>query len=134
MNIPPDFKNTKLMTCLTYTLDDEIEGPFEVGSDGSVILKEEDEIVKQLEASGKPNNDSGKFFVPSYPKGRGGSTGYGNTVALLGGGRGDEEVLSKENVKNTAASVEERSLEDHKEQTGDRGSDRSVRESLTAQY
>ncbi|KAF2589528.1 hypothetical protein F2Q70_00040667 [Brassica cretica] len=45
MNIPPDFKNTKLMTCLTYTLDDEIEGPFEVGSDGSVILKEEDEIV-----------------------------------------------------------------------------------------
>lgn len=90
--------------------------------------------VKQLEASGKPNNDSGKFFVPSYPKGRGGSTGYGNTVALLGGGRGDEEVLSKENVKNTAASVEERSLEDHKEQTGDRGSDRSVRESLTAQY
>ncbi|CAN6969139.1 unnamed protein product [Brassica oleracea var. botrytis] len=95
MNIPPDFKNTKLMTCLTYTLDDEIEGPFE---------------------------------------GRGGSTGYGNTVALLGGGRGDEEVLSKENVKNTAASVEERSLEDHKEQTGDRGSDRSVRESLTAQY
>ncbi|CAF2046638.1 unnamed protein product [Brassica napus] len=38
--------------------------------------------VKQLEASGKPNNDSGKFFVPSYPKGRGGSTGYGNTVAL----------------------------------------------------
>ncbi|CAN7094592.1 unnamed protein product [Brassica rapa subsp. narinosa] len=49
------------------------------------------------------------LFVPSYPKGRGGSTGYGNTVALLAGGRGDEEVLSKENVKNTVASVEERS-------------------------
>ncbi|CAG7865136.1 unnamed protein product [Brassica rapa] len=74
MNTPPDFKNTKLMTCLTCTL-----------------------------------NFCGKFFVPSYPKGRGGSTGYGNTVALLAGGRGDEEVLSKENVKNTAASVEERS-------------------------
>lgn len=28
-NAPPDFQNTKLMTRLTYTLD-EIEGPFEV--------------------------------------------------------------------------------------------------------
>ncbi|XP_010424899.1 PREDICTED: oxygen-evolving enhancer protein 1-2, chloroplastic [Camelina sativa] len=130
-NAPPDFQNTKLMTRLTYTLD-EIEGPFEVGPDGSVKFKEEDGIdyaavtvqlpggervpflftVKQLEASGKPENFSGKFLVPSYrgssfldPKGRGGSTGYDNAVALPAGGRGDEEELSKENVKNTAASV-----------------------------
>jgi len=73
--------------------------------------------VKQLEASGKPESFSGKFLVPSYrcssfldPKGRGGSTGYDNAVALPAGGRGDEEELSKENVKNTAASVGEITL------------------------
>ncbi|CAH8354102.1 unnamed protein product [Eruca vesicaria subsp. sativa] len=135
-NAPPDFQNTKLMTRLTYTLD-EIEGPFEVSSDGSVNFKEEDGIdyaavtvqlpggervpflftVKQLDASGKPDNFTGKFLVPSYrgssfldPKGRGGSTGYDNAVALPAGGRGDEEELSKENVKNTAASVGEITL------------------------
>ena len=73
------------MTRLTYTLD-EIEGPFEVSSDGSVNFKEEDGIdyaavtvqlpggervpflftVKQLDASGKPDNFTGKFLVPSY--------------------------------------------------------------------
>lgn len=109
----------------------------QVGSDGSVKFKEEDGIdyaavtvqlpggervpflftVKQLEASGKPESFSGKFLVPSYrgssfldPKGRGGSTGYDNAVALPAGGRGDEEELSKENVKNTAASVGEITL------------------------
>ena len=73
--------------------------------------------VKQLDASGKPDNFTGKFLVPSYrgssfldPKGRGGSTGYDNAVALPAGGRGDEEELSKENVKNTAASVGEITL------------------------
>merc|ERR1712174_122673 len=38
-----DFVETKLMTRLTYTLD-EISGKFKVGSDGSVELKEEDGI------------------------------------------------------------------------------------------
>ncbi|KAK1309951.1 hypothetical protein QJS10_CPA08g01195 [Acorus calamus] len=38
------------------------------------------------------------------PKGRGGSTGYDNAVALPARGRGDEEELVKENVKNTAPS------------------------------
>merc|ERR1712070_1124353 len=38
-----DFVKTKLMTRLTYTLD-EISGKFKVGSDGSVELKEEDGI------------------------------------------------------------------------------------------
>jgi photosystem II oxygen-evolving enhancer protein 1 len=135
-NAPPEFQNTKLMTRLTYTLD-EIEGPFEVASDGSVNFKEEDGIdyaavtvqlpggervpflftVKQLDASGKPDSFTGKFLVPSYrgssfldPKGRGGSTGYDNAVALPAGGRGDEEELVKENVKNTAASVGEITL------------------------
>merc|ERR1711869_123955 len=37
------FVETKLMTRLTYTLD-EISGKFKVGSDGSVELKEEDGI------------------------------------------------------------------------------------------
>ncbi|KAK9164051.1 hypothetical protein Syun_004953 [Stephania yunnanensis] len=129
-NSAPEFQNTKLMTRLTYTLD-EVEGPFEVGADGSVKFEEKDGIdyaavtvqlpggervpflftIKQLVASGKPENFSGKFLVPSYrgssfldPKGRGGSTGYDNAVALPAGGRGDEEELLKENIKNTSSS------------------------------
>ncbi|XP_076931841.1 oxygen-evolving enhancer protein 1, chloroplastic-like [Bidens hawaiensis] len=128
-NAPPDFQKTKLMTRLTYTLD-EIEGPLEVSSDGSIMFEEKDGIdyaavtvqlpggervpflftIKQLVASGKPESFGGEFLVPSYrgssfldPKGRGGSTGYDNAVALPAGGRGDEEELQKENVKNTAS-------------------------------
>jgi len=123
------FQKTKLMTRLTYTLD-EIEGPFSVGGDGSVKFEEKDGIdyaavtvqlsggervpflftIKELVAQGKPDAFSGTFLVPSYrgssfldPKGRGGSTGYDNAVALIAGGRGDEEELNKENEKNTAA-------------------------------
>nr|GMD53957.1 oxygen-evolving enhancer protein 1, chloroplastic [Ipomoea batatas] len=130
-NAPPEFQNTKLMTRLTYTLD-EIEGPFEVSSDGSVKFEEKDGIdyaavtvqlpggervpflftIKQLVATGKPESFSGEFLVPSYrgssfldPKGRGGSTGYDNAVALPAGGRGDEEELAKENIKNAASST-----------------------------
>ena len=130
-NSAPDFQKTKLMTRLTYTLD-EIEGPLEVSSDGSIKFEEKDEIdyatvtvqlpggervpflftIKQLVASGKPESFGGEFLVPSYrsssfpdPKGRGGSTGYDNAVALPAGGRGDKEELSKENVKNVAAST-----------------------------
>lgn len=127
----PEFQDTKLMTRLTYSLD-EIEGPFEVLPDGSVKFVEKDGIdyaavtvqlpggervpflftIKQLVASGKPNEGfGGDFLVPSYrgssfldPKGRGGSTGYDNAVALPAGGRGDEEELAKENLKNTASS------------------------------
>jgi photosystem II oxygen-evolving enhancer protein 1 len=123
------FQDTKLMTRLTYTLD-EIEGPFSVGADGKVRFEEKDGIdyaavtvqlpggervpflftVKELVAEGSPEAFSGKFLVPSYrgssfldPKGRGGSTGYDNAVALPAGGAGDEEELAKENQKNTAA-------------------------------
>lgn len=129
-NAPPAFQNTKLMTRLTYTLD-EIEGPFEVSSDGTVKFEEKDGIdyaavtvqlpggervpflftIKQLVASGKPDSFSGEFLVPSYrgtsfldPKGRGASTGYDNAVALPAGGRGDEEELGKENNKSAASS------------------------------
>lgn len=130
-NAPPEFQKTKLMTRLTYTLD-EIEGPFEVAPDGTVKFEEKDGIdyaavtvqlpggervpflftVKQLVASGKPESFGGEFLVPSYrgssfldPKGRGGSTGYDNAVALPAGGRGDEEELVKENIKNTSSST-----------------------------
>ncbi|KAL2531918.1 Oxygen-evolving enhancer protein 1-2 [Abeliophyllum distichum] len=129
-NAPAEFQKTKLMTRLTYTLD-EIEGPFEVSQDGTVKFEEKDGIdyaavtvqlpggervpflftIKQLVASGKPDSFSGEFLVPSYrgssfldPKGRGGSTGYDNAVALPAGGRGDEEELEKENIKNVASS------------------------------
>ena len=130
-NAPPEFQNTKLMTRLTYTLD-EIEGPFEVSNDGTVKFEEKDGIdyaavtvqlpggervpflftIKQLVASGKPESFGGQFLVPSYrgtsfldPKGRGGSTGYDNAVALPAGGRGDEEDLAKENIKNASSST-----------------------------
>ncbi|KAJ7944365.1 Oxygen-evolving enhancer protein 1, chloroplastic [Quillaja saponaria] len=130
-NSPLEFQNTKLMTRLTYTLD-EIEGPFEVSSDGTVKFEEKDGIdyaavtvqlpggervpflftIKQLVASGKPENFGGEFLVPSYrgssfldPKGRGGSTGYDNAIALPAGGRGDEEELAKENNKNASSST-----------------------------
>eukprot|EP01018_Ginkgo_biloba_P032186 Gb_39017 [translate_table: standard] len=127
----PDFQKTKLMTRLTYTLD-EIEGPLEVSPDGSVKFVEKDGIdyaavtvqlpggervpflftVKQLVASGTPEKFGGQFLVPAYrgssfldPKGRGGSTGYDNAVALPAGGRGDEEELAKENNKDVSSSV-----------------------------
>ncbi|KAH0871758.1 hypothetical protein HID58_078780 [Brassica napus] len=103
-----------------------------VASDGTVRFLEKDGIdyaavtvqlpggervpflftIKQLVASGKPESFGGDFLVPSYrgssfldPKGRGGSTGYDNAVALPA--RGDDEELDKENNKNTAASVGE---------------------------
>merc|ERR1712159_56429 len=122
-----EFVDTKLMTRLTYTLDD-MSGKMKIGGDGKVSLLEEDGIdyapttvqlpggervaflftVKQLSASGSLDNFSGEYNVPSYrgssfldPKGRGGSTGYDTAVALPA--RGDDEELAKENTKNTAA-------------------------------
>jgi photosystem II oxygen-evolving enhancer protein 1 len=124
-----DYQNTKLMTRLTYTLD-EIEGPLTVRSDGKLKFEEKDGIdyaavtvqlpggervpflftIKELVAEGTPTAFGGSYLVPSYrgssfldPKGRGGSTGYDNAVALPAGGAGDEEELAKENQKNTAA-------------------------------
>ncbi|KAK1275467.1 hypothetical protein QJS04_geneDACA016059 [Acorus gramineus] len=130
-NAPAEFQKTKLMTRLTYTLN-EIEGPFEVAGDGdgdvrfvkyiryyaavTVQLPGGERVpflftVKQLVAAGKPEAFKGSFLVPSYrgssfldPQGRGGSTGYDNAMALPARGRGDEEELTKDNVKNTASS------------------------------
>merc|ERR1712186_190741 len=123
----PDFVDTKLVTRLTYTLDD-VSGKMKIGSDGSVSFIEEDGIdyapttvqlpggervaflfsVKQLNTSGTLDRFGGQFNVPSYrgssfldPKGRGGSTGYDSAVALPA--RGDDEELAKENTKNTTA-------------------------------
>ncbi|CAA6653784.1 unnamed protein product [Spirodela intermedia] len=114
-NAPAEFQKTKLMTRLTYTLD-EIEGPFEVASDGTVKFLPGGErvpflfTIKELVATGKPESFSGQFLVPSYrgssfldPKGRGGSAGYDNAVALPAGGRGDEEELAKENIKDSSS-------------------------------
>jgi len=123
-----EFVKTKLMTRLTYTLD-EISGSLKVGNDGSVELKEEDGIdyaavtvqlpggervpflftVKGLDAKGTVDSFAGDFVVPSYrgssfldPKGRGASTGYDTAVALPA--RGDSEELQKENNKSAASS------------------------------
>jgi len=123
----PEFVDTKLVTRLTYTLDD-MSGKMKIGSDGKVTFVEEDGIdyapttvqmpggervaflfsAKQLNTSGSLDSFGGEFNVPSYrgssfldPKGRGGSTGYDTAVALPA--RGDDEELAKENSKNTAA-------------------------------
>jgi photosystem II oxygen-evolving enhancer protein 1 len=122
-----DFVDTKLMTRLTYTLDD-MSGTLKVSGDGKISFLEEDGIdyaattvqlpggervaflftVKNLNAAGSLDNFGGEYNVPSYrgssfldPKGRGGSTGYDTAVALPA--RGDDEELAKENTKNTAA-------------------------------
>lgn len=122
-----EFVETKLMTRLTYSLDD-MSGTMKISGDGKVSLTEEDGLdyapttvqlpggervaflftVKQLFASGTLDMFTGEFNVPSYrgssfldPKGRGGSTGYDTAVALPA--RGDEEDLIKENNKNTAS-------------------------------
>merc|ERR1712216_630267 len=123
----PEFVDSKLVTRLTYTLDD-MSGKMKVGADGKVAFVEEDGIdhapttvqlpggervaflfsAKQLNTSGYLENFGGEFNVPSYrgssfldPKGRGGSTGYDTAMALPA--RGDDEGLAKENNKNTAA-------------------------------
>merc|ERR1719446_1490677 len=112
------------MTRETYTLDG-MSGPVSV-TDGKVTFKEEDGIdyapttvqlpggervpflftVKELIAKGNTSQFGGDFTVPSYrgssfldPKGRGGSTGYDNAVALAA----DAEELEKENTKSAAA-------------------------------
>merc|ERR1711959_166054 len=122
-----EFLDTKLMTRLTYTLDD-MSGKMKIGGDGKVSFVEEDGIdyapttvqlpggervpflftVKQLNTSGSLESFGGEFNVPSYrgssfldPKGRGGSTGYDTAVGLPA--RGDDEELAKENNKNLAA-------------------------------
>ncbi|KXZ54374.1 hypothetical protein GPECTOR_5g453 [Gonium pectorale] len=122
-----EFVKTKLMTRLTYTLD-AMSGTLKVGSDGSASLVEEDGIdyaattvqlpggervaflftIKQFDGKGTLDSIKGDFLVPSYrgssfldPKGRGGSTGYDNAVALPA--RADAEELLKENVKSTKA-------------------------------
>jgi len=122
-----EFVKTKLMTRLTYTLD-EISMNMKVGSDGSVSVEETDGIdyaavtvqlpggervpflftVKELAGKGNLAQFGGDFVVPSYrgssfldPKGRGGSTGYDTAVALPAAG--DDEKLAGENSKNLAA-------------------------------
>ncbi|CAI5984596.1 unnamed protein product [Closterium sp. NIES-65] len=120
-----DFQKTKLMTRLTYTLD-EIEGPLEVNGN-NLKFTEVDGIdyaavtvqlaggervpflftIKELVASGPADSFGGSFLVPSYrgatfldPKGRGGAQGYDTAVALPAGGFGDEDKLQKENQKS----------------------------------
>jgi photosystem II oxygen-evolving enhancer protein 1 len=121
-----EFVATKLMTRLTYTLD-EMSGSFKVDGNGNVELQEEDGIdyaattvqlpggervpflfsVKSLAAKGTLDAFGGDFVVPSYrgstfldPKGRGASTGYDTAVALPA--KGDDEELAKENNKSAA--------------------------------
>merc|ERR1711920_844426 len=122
----PEFMDTKLVTRLTYTLDD-MSGKMKIGSDGSVSFVEEDGIdyapttvqlpggervpflfsVKELNTSGTLDNFGGEFKVPSYrgssfldPKGRGGSTGFDYAIALPG--RLKDKSLAKENKKTFA--------------------------------
>lgn len=126
-----DFVKTKLMTRLTYTLD-EIDADATVGGGGEFTFKELDGIdyapttvqlpggervpflftIKEFNAKGTLEKFAGEFAVPSYrgstfldPKGRGGATGYDNAVALPAGGRGDSEELERETNKSMAVLV-----------------------------
>ncbi|WIA21672.1 hypothetical protein OEZ85_000843 [Tetradesmus obliquus] len=121
-----EFVKTKLMTRLTYTLD-QMSGILKVDGSGNVELQETDGIdyaattvqlpggervpflftVKNLNAKGTLDAFGGEFVVPSYrgatfldPKGRGAATGYDNAVALPA--RADAEELAKENTKSAA--------------------------------
>lgn len=121
-----EFVKTRLMTRLTYTLD-EMSGTFKIDGSSNVELKEEDGIdyaavtvqlpggervpflftVKELVAKGTADAFGGEFEVPSYrgstfldPKGRGAATGYDTAVALPAAG--DSEELAKENAKSAA--------------------------------
>ncbi|KAF6263730.1 33kDa oxygen evolving protein of photosystem II [Scenedesmus sp. NREL 46B-D3] len=123
-----EFVKTKLMTRLTYTLD-QMSGTLKVDGSGNVELQETDGIdyaattvqlpggervpflftVKNLNAKGTLDAFGGEFVVPSYrgatfldPKGRGAATGYDNAVALPA--RADAEELAKENTKSAAGS------------------------------
>ncbi|MBA0779570.1 hypothetical protein Gotri_003816 [Gossypium trilobum] len=96
--------------------------PFKVSPDDIVKIEEKDGIdyaavtvqvsggehvlflftIKKLVASGKLESFGGDFFVLSYhgssfldPKGKCGSAGYDNAVALPAGRRADEEELAK---------------------------------------
>merc|ERR1711939_693120 len=109
-------------------MGDDMSGKMKIASDGKVTFIEEDGIdyapttvqlpggervaflftVKQLSANGSLDNFAGEYNVPSYrgssfldPKGRGGSTGYDNAVALPAAADADE--LEKENTKDTTA-------------------------------
>jgi photosystem II oxygen-evolving enhancer protein 1 len=106
----------------------QMSGTLNVGSGGTIELKEEDGLdyqattvqlpggervpflftIKELVAKGKADGFGGEFTVPSYrgatfldPKGRGGATGYDNAVGLPA--RSDAEELAKENIKSTVA-------------------------------
>jgi photosystem II oxygen-evolving enhancer protein 1 len=64
--------------------------------------------LKEFAGKGNTSQFGGDFTVPSYrgssfldPKGRGGSTGYDNAVALPA--KSDADELLKENNKNVAA-------------------------------
>ena len=122
------FVDTKLMTRLTYTLD-QMTGDVDI--DGSKFsFKEKDGIdyapvtvqlprgervpflftVKQLDATGDISQIKGGFDVPSYrgssfldPKGRGGSTGYEFAVALPSAEIGDVDIENVENTKSIEA-------------------------------
>jgi photosystem II oxygen-evolving enhancer protein 1 len=124
-----EFQKTKLMTRLTYTLD-QMSGTFAVDGSGGVALKETDGIdfapvtvqlaggervpflftAKDLDAKGKLDGFGGSFTVASYrgstfldPKGRGASTGYDNAVALPA--RSDADEFQGENNKTANALV-----------------------------
>ena len=121
-----EFTKTKLMTRLTYTLDD-MTGSFKVGSDGSVAIQERDGLdyapvtvqlpggervpflftLKEFSGKGNTSQFGGDFVVPSYrgssfldPKGR-----WLHRLRQRRGApaKSDADELLKENNKNVAA-------------------------------
>ncbi|MCO5576512.1 hypothetical protein L7F22_030322 [Adiantum nelumboides] len=119
------FQPTKLITRLTYTLE-EIEGPLEVRADGSLKFEEKDGVIyvvaivqllggervpflftiKDLGATSKPDAFGGQFlilqkFLRFLPK-PWWLTGV-NAMDIPVRGACDEKELAKENGKDTSA-------------------------------
>ncbi|KAG2495812.1 hypothetical protein HYH03_006053 [Edaphochlamys debaryana] len=122
-NVDSDFVKARLLTRLTYTLD-QMYGKLNVSSDGQAQLLEEDGIdfaattvqlpggervpflftIKEFDGKGELDAIKGDFLVPSYrgatfidPKGRGAVNGYESAIALQAAQ--DDDAIMKENIK-----------------------------------
>ncbi|KAG0515842.1 hypothetical protein BDA96_10G312100 [Sorghum bicolor] len=106
-NAPPEFQKTKLMTRLTYTLD-EIEGPLEVGSDGTLKFEEKDGIDYAAVTVQLPGGERVPFLFTVKQRRRGGAP--------------EGEHQERRRVHG------QHHVERHQEQPGDRRGHRRLRE------
>ncbi|VAH46313.1 unnamed protein product [Triticum turgidum subsp. durum] len=135
-NEPPAFQKTKLMTRLTYTLD-EMEGPLEVGADGTLKFEEKDGIDYAAVTVQLPGGERGaqlQGFVFPRPKGpwwlywlrqrRGATRRRQRRRGGVGQGEREERVLLHR----------QHHAQRDQEQAGDRRGDRRLRERAAVRH